>query len=181
MVLFCTYGTGLFHSGIMATIIKNLSDYDSEKVPSGKGKHFALIVSEWNSEITFAIRDGAISSLKKHGVPDSAIEVHNVPGTFELTLGAEWAGTEEHIDAVICIGCVIKGETPHFDYICQGVTYGITELNISLSKPVIFAVLTTNTQEQAQARAGGVHGNKGDEAAITALKMLGLRDKMNKK
>ncbi len=164
----------------MATVIKNLSDYDSIKVPSGKGKRIAILVSEWNSQITFSLRDAAVSSLKKHGVNDSDIEIHYVPGAFELTLGAEWAGTEENIDAVICIGCVIKGETPHFDYICQGVTYGITELNISLSKPVIFAVLTTNTLEQAIDRSGGVHGNKGDEAAITALKMLGLRDKMKK-
>jgi 6,7-dimethyl-8-ribityllumazine synthase len=165
----------------MATVLKNLSDYDADSVPSGKGKRFAVVVAEWNSKITFALRDGAVSSLKKYGVLDNDIEVHHVPGTFELTLGAEWAGTDEDIDAVICIGCVIQGETPHFDFICQGVTYGITELNISLSKPVIFGVLTTNTLEQAIARSGGIHGNKGDEAAITALKMLGLRDKLNKK
>lgn len=165
----------------MATILKNLSDYDSAKVPSGKGKRFAIVVAEWNEQVTFALREGAVSSLKKHGVHDKDIEIHHVPGTFELTLGAQWAGDDEDIDAIICIGCVIKGETPHFDFICQGVTYGITELNISLSKPVIFAVLTTNTLEQAIDRSGGVHGNKGDEAAITALKMLGLRDKLNSK
>ncbi|MCX6312269.1 MAG: 6,7-dimethyl-8-ribityllumazine synthase [Bacteroidetes bacterium] len=164
----------------MATVLKNLSDYNADSIKSGKGQRIAIIVAEWNSEVTFALRDGAISSLKKHGVSESDIEIHNVPGAFELTLGAEWAGTDENIDAVICIGCVIKGETPHFDFICQGVTYGITELNISLSKPVIFAVLTTNTLAQAIDRSGGVHGNKGDEAAITALKMLELRDKMNK-
>jgi 6,7-dimethyl-8-ribityllumazine synthase len=165
----------------MATVLKNLSDYDAGSVPAGKGKRIAIVVAEWNSDVTFALRDGAVSSLKKHGVKENDIEVHTVPGAFELTLAAEWCGTDEDIDAVICIGCVIKGDTPHFDFICQGVTYGITELNISLSKPVIFAVLTTNNLEQAQQRAGGVHGNKGDEAAITALKMLGLRDKLNSK
>ncbi len=165
----------------MATVLKNLSEYDAGSVPSGSGKRIAIVVAEWNSEITFALRDGAISSLKKNGVKSNDIEVHYVPGAFELTLGAEWSGTDEDIDAVICIGCVIKGDTPHFDFICQGVTYGITELNISLSKPVIFAVLTTNNLQQAQERAGGVHGNKGDEAAITSLKMLGLRDKLNSK
>ncbi|CAN5409848.1 6,7-dimethyl-8-ribityllumazine synthase [soil metagenome] len=163
----------------MATILKNLSDYNADTIPNGKGKRFSIVVAEWNSDVTFALRDGAVSSLKKNGVNDNDIELHYVPGAFELTLAAEWTGTDEDIDAVICIGCVIKGDTPHFDFICQGVTYGITELNISLSKPVIFAVLTTNTLEQAQQRAGGIHGNKGDEAAITALKMLGLRDKLN--
>ncbi len=126
------------------------------------------------------MRDGAIASLKKYGVRENDIQVHQVPGTFELTLGAQWLGESENIDAVICIGCVIRGETPHFEFICQGVTYGITELNISLSKPVIFAVLTTNSLEQAMERSGGIHGNKGDEGAITALKMLGLRDELKK-
>ena len=137
-------------------------------------------MAEWNSQVTFAMRDAAISSLKKYGVNENDIEVAHVPGAFELTLGAQWLGERENIDAVICIGCVVKGETPHFEFICQGVTYGITELNISLGKPVIFAVLTTNSLEQAIERSGGIHGNKGDEGAITALKMLGLRDKLNK-
>jgi 6,7-dimethyl-8-ribityllumazine synthase len=165
----------------LATVLKNLSDYDAGSVPGGEGKRVAVVVAEWNNEVTFRLRDGAISSLKKHGVKENDISVHYVPGAFELTLGAEWCGTAENIDAVICIGCVIKGDTPHFDFICQGVTYGLTELNISLSKPVIFAVLTTNNLQQAMERAGGVHGNKGDEAAITALKMLGLRDELNRK
>jgi 6,7-dimethyl-8-ribityllumazine synthase len=164
----------------MATALKNLSDYDPAEVPSGKGKGFAVIVAEWNSQVTFALRDGAIATLKKHGVRDSDIEVIHVPGTFELTLAAAWAGNRINTDAVICLGCVIQGETPHFDYICQGVAYGLTELNISLEKPVIFGVLTTLNLEQALARAGGAHGNKGDEAAVTALKMLGLRGEMMK-
>ena len=159
----------------MATVLKNLSDYDAGKVPSGRGMRFAIITAEWNSEITFALRDGAVATLKKHQVPDADIELMQVPGAFELTLGAQWSGSRDDIDAVICLGCVIRGETPHFDFICQGVTYGLTELNISLEKPVIFGVLTTNNLEQAQERAGGRHGNKGDEAAVTALKMLALR------
>lgn len=159
----------------MATILKNLSDYDPGKIPSGKGKRIAIVVAEWNSEITFALRDGALATLRKQGVTENDIVISYVPGAFELTLGALLAGEREETDAVICLGCVIKGDTPHFDYICQGVTYGITELNISLGKPVIFGVLTTNDLQQAQERAGGKHGNKGDEAAVTALKMLGLK------
>lgn len=163
----------------MATVLKNLSDYDAGKVPSGNGKRIAIVVAEWNSEITFALRDGAITTLKKHSVAGKDIEVYYVPGTFELTLAAQWAGERDSIDAVIAIGCVIQGETPHFDYICQGVTYGLTELNISLGIPVIFGVLTTNDLQQAKERAGGKHGNKGDEAAITVLKMLSLKSQFN--
>lgn len=114
----------------------------------------------------------------ENGVPKSAIQVITVPGAFELTLGATLIGKRKSIDAVICLGCVIQGDTKHFDFICQGVTYGITELNISLEKPVIFGVLTTNTLKQAKERAGGKHGNKGVEAAITALKMLGVKDRL---
>lgn len=163
----------------MATVLKNLSDYDPNKVPSGNGKRIAIVVAEWNSEITFALRDGAIATLKKHSVAGKDILVHYVPGTFELTLGAQWAGESDSIDGVIAIGCVIKGETPHFDFICQGVTYGLTEQNISLNKPVVFGVLTTNDFDQAKQRAGGKHGNKGDEAAITVLKMIGLKVQIN--
>jgi len=100
--------------------------------------------------------------------------VVTVPGTFELTLGAQLMA-EKEVDAVICLGCVIQGETPHFDYICQGVTQGITQLNMNYNIPIVFGVLTTNTLEQAQDRSGGKHGNKGDEAAITAIKMVQLK------
>ena len=147
----------------MSTELNNESSNNADINLSGKGKRIAIIVAEWNSKITFAMLEGATAILKKHDVAHTDIEIHNVPGAFELTLGAEWAGTQENIDAVICIGCVIKGETPHFEYICQGVTYGIT----------------TNTAQQAIDRAGGIHGNKGVEAALTALKMLKLRDQMN--
>ena len=164
----------------MSTKNKNLSNYNLENVPSGKGKRFGMVVSEWNREVTFALRDAAIATLKKFDVPKNDIEVFQVPGAFELTLGAQWLGEKENIDAVICIGCVVKGETPHFEFICQGIAYGITALNISLGKPIIFSVLTTNSLEQAIDRSGGIHGNKGDEGAITALKMLEVRDRMKK-
>ena len=164
----------------MATELKNLSAYDPADVPSGKGKRIAIVVAEWNSDITFALRDGAIKTLLENGVAKSAIEVITVPGTFELTLGAQLIGKRRTIDAVICLGCVIQGDTRHFDFICQGVTYGITELNISLEKPVVFGVLTTNTIQQARDRSGGKHGNKGDEAAVTALKMIAVKNSLKR-
>lgn len=164
----------------MATELKNLSSYNPEEVPSGKGKRIAIVVAEWNAEITDALLNGAVATLQKHGVAKSAIQITYVPGTFELTLGAQLVGKKKSIDAVICLGCVIQGDTKHFDFICQGVTYGITELNIRLEKPVIFGVLTTNNLQQAQDRAGGKHGNKGDEAAVTALKMIGVKNQLKR-
>jgi len=164
----------------MATELKNLSAYNPDEVPSGKGRRIAIVVAEWNSDITFALRDGAIKTLLANGVARSAIEVIAVPGTFELTLGAALVGKRRTIDAVICLGCVIQGDTKHFDFICQGVTYGITELNISLEKPVIFGVLTTNNLQQARDRSGGKHGNKGDEAAVTALKMIAVKNSLKR-
>ena len=164
----------------MATELKNLSAYNPDDVPSGKGRRIAIVVAEWNSDITFALRDGAIKTLLANGVAKSAIEVVTVPGTFELTLGAKLIGKRRSIDAVICLGCVIQGDTKHFDFICDGVTYGITELNIQLEKPVIFGVLTTNNIQQARDRSGGKHGNKGDEAAVTALKMIALKNSLKR-
>lgn len=162
----------------MSTAGKNLSEYDRESIPSGSGLRFALIVSEWNNDITFSLRDGAYNTLLKNGVKESDIEIIHVPGSFELTAGARLAAEKNRFDAVICLGCVIRGETPHFDYICQGVTQGITTLNIQYDIPFIFGILTTENQLQAQARSGGKYGNKGDEAAITAIKMAALRKKM---
>jgi 6,7-dimethyl-8-ribityllumazine synthase len=121
----------------MATILKSLSDYDHTQVPSGKGKRIAVVVAEWNSEITYSLRDAAVDTLQKYGVSHTDIVVDYVPGAFELTLGCLYA-CERAFDSVIAIGCVIKGETPHFDYICQGVTTGITHLNIEFAMPVIF-------------------------------------------
>ena len=133
---------------------------------------FALIVAEWNEEITDSLCQSAVSALISHGVQKENIIRKNVPGSFELPLGAKWMAELDNIDAVICLGCVIQGETPHFDYICQAVAYGITEVGLKTNKPVIFGVLTTLNKQQALDRAGGKFGNKGEEAALTAIKML---------
>ncbi len=146
--------------------------YDKESIPSGEGTIVAIIVTEWNSEITNALLNGAVSTLKKHGVDEEDILIYRVPGTFELSFAAKQVLEYELIDAVIVLGAVIQGETRHFDFICQGVTQGITQLNIKYDEPVIFGVLTTNNMEQARDRAGGRLGNKGSEAAIAALKMI---------
>jgi len=135
-------------------------------------KKFAIVVAEWNEEITEALYTGAVSSLLAHGVKRRNIIRKTVPGSFELTLGAQWMADKKDIAAVICLGCVVQGDTPHFDYICQAVAYGITEVNLKTKKPVIFGVLTTLTQQQALERAGGKLGNKGEEAALTAIRML---------
>ncbi|HYG03556.1 MAG TPA: 6,7-dimethyl-8-ribityllumazine synthase [Chryseosolibacter sp.] len=135
-------------------------------------KKFAIIVASWNDEITEPLFEGAYNSLRSHGVKKDNIIRKNVPGTFELSLGAQLMADKKDIDAVICLGCVVQGDTPHFDYICQAVAYGITEVNIRSKKPVIFGVLTTLNKKQAMERAGGKYGNKGEEAAITAIQML---------
>jgi 6,7-dimethyl-8-ribityllumazine synthase len=138
------------------------------------GKKIAIVVASWNEEITESLFEGAVHSLLESGVKKSNITRKNVPGSFELPLGALWMAERKDIHAVICLGCVIQGETPHFDYICQAVAYGITEAGLKTKKPVVFGVLTTLNKEQALARAGGKHGNKGEEAAITAVEMLGF-------
>lgn len=158
----------------MASSEKNLSSFSSGNIGDLTGKKFGVVVSEWNEEVTEALFQGAFSVLVKHGVARENIIRKNVPGSFELSLGAQWLAKEKNIDAVICLGCVIQGETRHFDFICQAVANGITEVGLKYDKPVIFGVLTTNNKKQALERAGGKHGNKGDEAAITAIKMLGF-------
>ncbi len=135
-------------------------------------KTFAIVVAEWNETITESLYDGALTSLRSHGVKPENIIRKNVPGSFELSLGALWMAEKKNVDAVICLGCVIKGDTPHFDYICQAVSYGITQAGLKTRKPVIFGVITTLDQQQALDRAGGKFGNKGEEAALTAIKML---------
>jgi 6,7-dimethyl-8-ribityllumazine synthase len=155
----------------MATSLKNLSDYDYTAIPDASSLSIGIVVAEWNIDINNALLKGAIETLKKHGVADANIFVNYVPGAFELTYGCKSIAENYDIDAVIAIGTVIKGDTPHFEYICQGVTYGLSELNLSFDVPFIFGVLTVNTQEQALERAGGVHGNKGVEAAVAAIKM----------
>ncbi len=156
----------------------NLSAYDPESVPDAKKMRFGIVVSDWNREVTWALLNGSIDTLKKHGATENNIVVKHVPGSFELTLGAQFLAEYDDVDAVICLGCVIQGETPHFDYICQGVTHGITQLNMEYNIPFIFGVLTTINQQQAADRAGGKHGNKGDEAAVTAIKMAALQHEM---
>ena len=135
-------------------------------------KQIAIVVSNWNEEITEALFQSAKSTLLAHGVTKENIIRKNVPGSFELSLGSQWMAQRNEIDAVIALGCVIQGETPHFDYICQAVGHGITEVGLKYNKPVIFGVLTTLNKQQAFDRAGGKHGNKGEEAALTAIKML---------
>ncbi len=158
----------------MAT--KNLSAYDLESVPSAAGMKFGIVVAEWNYEITGALAQGAMDTLKKHDVKEEDIIVKHVPGTFELPLGGQYLAEYTHVDAIILIGCVIQGDTRHFDFICDGVTQGTTQLNLKYNKPFIFGVLTTNDEQQALDRAGGRLGNKGDEAAITAIKMVALKN-----
>lgn len=158
----------------MASNLKNLSEYSKENVADISTKKFGIVVSEWNSEITNALYSGAFNTLLKHGAKKDNIYKKMVPGSFELSLGGQWLAQREEIDAVICLGCVIQGETKHFDFICDAVANGLTTVSLKYNKPVIFGVLTPNTHQQALDRAGGKHGNKGDEAAITAIKMLGF-------
>ncbi len=157
----------------MAT--KDLSHYNIESVPSAENMRFGIVVAEWNFEITGALAQGAVNTLKKHGAADENILVKYVPGSFELPLGGQYFAELENVDAVILLGCVIQGETRHFDYICEGVTQGTVELNLKYNKPFVFGVLTTGNEQQAKDRAGGKHGNKGDEAAVTAIKMVHLK------
>jgi 6,7-dimethyl-8-ribityllumazine synthase len=153
----------------------NLSDYDTAEIPDAVNMRFGIVVADWNSEITFALLDGAVNTLVKHGADNNNIIIRHVPGSFELTLGAQLIAENEDVDAILCLGCVIQGETPHFTYICQSVTMGITQLNMDYNIPVIFGVLTTDNIQQAKERSGGIHGNKGDEAAITAIKMIAFQ------
>ena len=164
----------------MATELNNLSSYDPDSIPNGKGKRIGIVVSDWNRNITGSLLKGAYKTLVKFGVDTEDIIIEHVPGSFELTFGAKILIEKANVDGVIILGCVIQGETPHFTFVCESVTDGTTRLNLENEVPVIFGLLTTNTQEQATARSGGRHGNKGDEAAITALKMIELNEKYNK-
>ncbi len=159
----------------MATTNNNLSEYKIENTPNSKGMRFAIIVSEWNEHITNNLYKGAEQTLLDSGVKQNDIERIDVPGSFELVFGAKIA-SKYNYNAIICLGSVIKGETEHFHYVCNAVSSGIKDLNITLDIPVIFGVLTDNTQEQAINRSGGKHGNKGVEAAITAIRMAHLNN-----
>lgn len=156
----------------------SLSSYDPDSIPDASGMKFAIVVAEWNREITGELLEGAVEALQLHGTKKKNIQVEWVPGSFELTLGDQFMAEYLDVDAVICLGCVIQGETRHFDFICQGVTQGITDLNQNYNIPFIFGVLTCATMDQAKNRAGGKHGNKGVEAAITAIKMAALQARL---
>ncbi|MBE8722180.1 6,7-dimethyl-8-ribityllumazine synthase [Sphingobacterium pedocola] len=155
----------------MASGLKNLSDFSHIEVKSATGLNFGIVVAQWNAAITGALLNGAIDGLVKHGASEDYITVVEVPGSYELITGADIILRDNKFDAVICLGCVIQGETRHFDFICDAVANGISNVSIKYNKPVIFGVLTTDSQQQAIDRAGGIHGNKGEEAAITAIQM----------
>ncbi len=160
----------------MASELKNLSNFEGSDVPNAANMKFGIVWAEWNHHITNALKEGAYKTLIKYGATEANIVTKTVPGAFELTLGGQYMAEFGNVDAIICLGCVIQGDTKHFDFICDAVAKGITDLNIKYNKPFIFGVLTTNTEEQALDRVGGKHGNKGDEAAVTAIKMLGLKN-----
>ena len=156
----------------------NLSDYNPEAVPDGSPYAIGIIAALWNNEITDALLEGARTTLLEHGVREENLHVYRVPGTFELPTAAQMLLRQRKLDAVICIGCVIQGETRHFDFICDAVSNGITRVSLDEERPVIFSVLTTNNMEQAQERAGGRHGNKGVEGAVSALQMCALQKRL---
>ena len=156
----------------MATAFHIKHDHHGVIDLQANGLKFAIVVSEWNSNITGVLCEGAVKTLLKHGVAESDIIVKMVPGSFELTFGAAAFMKQGKVDAVIVLGSVVRGETPHFDYVCQGVTQGIAQLNAQGDIPVIFGVLTTDNMLQAKERAGGKLGNKGSECAETAIKMI---------
>ncbi len=156
----------------MAGTLKSISGKSKISI---KSKRFAIIVAEWNDDITEPLFEGAYQALLELGAKKENIIRKNVPGSFELPLGAQKMADKKEIDAVICLGCVIQGDTPHFDYICQAVAYGIMKVNLKSNKPVAFGVLTTLNKKQALERAGGRLGNKGEEATVTVVKMLEIQ------
>ena len=154
----------------MATV--NLSDYQPLQIDDASSFRIGIVVSEWNDFVTFKLRDGALEVLKNEGVKEENIKVFKVPGAFELSFAAMQLCKSKKYDAVISIGCIIRGETPHFDYVCSAVAQGIKDCNVLTDVPAIFCVLTDDTKEQSIARSGGSLGNKGVEAAVTALQMI---------
>ena len=161
----------------MATENKNLSNYDKNTIPNAKDFRFGIVVSEWNGHITGGLYQGAVDTLIDCGALPENIIKWDVPGSFELIYGAKRMMDTQNVDCVITIGCVIKGETMHFEFVCEGVTQGIKDLNVIGDIPVIFCLLTDNNEQQSIDRSGGKHGNKGIEAAITAIKMTDLRER----
>ncbi|HMQ48841.1 MAG TPA: 6,7-dimethyl-8-ribityllumazine synthase [Saprospiraceae bacterium] len=159
----------------MASSLQNLSHYNEENMPSAEALSFGIVVSEWNQHITHALYEGCRETLIKHGVKEENIHTLQVPGSFELPLGGKWMADNHKVDAVICLGCVIQGETRHNEYINQSVSTGLTNLSLFYARPFIFGLLTPNDEQQALDRAGGKHGNKGVEAATTAIRMAALK------
>ncbi|RMG76762.1 MAG: 6,7-dimethyl-8-ribityllumazine synthase [Bacteroidetes bacterium] len=157
----------------MATSEKNLSLYNIDDIPSAEHFKIGLVVSKWNHDITSNLYQGALEVLLKHGASEANIFKMDVPGAFELPLGAQWLIEKRSVDGVICLGSVIRGETKHFDFVCEAAAMGIKDVGLKFSKPVIFGVLTDNNKQQAIDRSGGKHGNKGVEAAVALLQMLG--------
>lgn len=162
----------------MASALKNLSDYQDGEMPAADGMSFGIVVAEWNAEITHALFEGCYDTLVKHGAKASSIHTVQVPGSFELPVGAKMLMDRHKLDAVICIGCVIKGETSHNEYINYAVANSLVNLGMMYSKPFVFGVLTPDTEAQAKDRAGGKHGNKGVEAAVTAIRMVALKEQL---
>lgn len=159
----------------MASSEKNLSDIKTGSLKEPEKIKIAVVVSEWNEQVTESLYSATFQTLLNEGITRENIIKKSVPGSFELSLGAQWQAEREDIHAVICLGCVIQGETKHFDFICDAVAHGITNVSLKYNKPVVFGVLTTNNLKQALERSGGKHGNKGDEAAATAIGMLSLK------
>ncbi|EOR92609.1 6,7-dimethyl-8-ribityllumazine synthase [Arcticibacter svalbardensis MN12-7] len=159
----------------MATHLKNLSDFSHTTIPSAESFRFAIVTAQWNADITGALYQGAYDMLIQQGTIPENILSFTVPGSFELIVAAEMVLNTQQVDAVICLGCIIQGDTPHFEYICNAVANGISNVGIKHAIPVIFGVLTTLNLEQAQERAGGKHGNKGTEAAASAILMADLQ------
>lgn len=162
----------------MATYLKNLSDFNPATIADAKGMKFGIVVSDYNANITHPLLEGCIRTLLKSGAKEKDIKVLHVPGAFELTYGAQMLALSQKPDAVVVLGCVIKGETKHDEYINNAVANGVTQLSLTIKKPVIFGLLTPNNLAQAKARAGGKHGNKGVEAAVTAIRMVALKRKL---
>ena len=161
----------------MATANKNLSNYDKNTIPNAKDFRFGIVVSEWNDEITNGLFKGAKAALVDCGALPENIIRWDVPGSFELVYGSKRMIETQKVDCVIAIGCVIKGETMHFEFVCEGVTQGVKDLNLKYDVPTIFCLLTDNSMQQSIDRSGGKHGNKGTEAAIAAIKMVDLNRK----
>ncbi|WP_430400250.1 6,7-dimethyl-8-ribityllumazine synthase [Flavobacterium sp.] len=161
----------------MATENKNLSQYDKNTIPNAKDFRFGIVVSEWNDEITNGLFNGAKAALLDCGALAENIIRWDVPGSFELVYGSKKMIETQKVDCVIAIGCVIKGETMHFEFVCDGVTQGVKDLNLKYDVPTIFCLLTDNSMQQSIDRSGGKHGNKGTEAAIAAIKMVDLNRK----